>query len=127
MPAFSKKTAVIRACTRVHHAPTEVVMIWRTGQRCHRSRCGLNMGVLGAHVCNNLDAIATTEQRLRTAFRSDVQVELSEEVPDNSESITGVDTRKVVSEFGVRNVTESMVDDGQQADRGRKTRSMSMD
>ena len=29
-----------------------------------------DMEVLGAHVCDNLDAIATTEQRLRTVFRS---------------------------------------------------------
>ena len=80
------------------------------------------MGVLGAHVCNNLDAIATTEQRLRTAFRSDVKIEPPDEVPDNSESITSVDTLKVERKFAVRNVTESMVDDGQQADRGPKTR-----
>ena len=44
------------------------------------------------------------------------------EVPDNSESITSVDTRKVERKFAVRNVTELMVDDGQQVDRGRKTR-----
>ena len=31
-------------------------------------------------------------------------------------------TRKVERKFAVRNVTELMVDDGQQADRGRKTR-----
>ena len=64
----------------------------------------------------------TTEQRSKTAFRPDVQIEPPEEVPDNSEFITSVDTRKVQSEFAVRNVTELIVDDGQQADRGRKTR-----
>ena len=74
------------------------------------------MEALGAHVCDNLDAIA------RTAFRSDVQMEPPEEVPDNSESITSVGTRKVERKFAVRNVTELIVDDGQQADRGRKTR-----
>ena len=31
-------------------------------------------------------------------------------------------TRKVERKFAARNVTELMVDDGQQADRGRKTR-----
>ena len=81
-----------------------------------------DMEALRANVCDNLDAIATTAQHLRTAFRSDVQIEPPEEVPDNSESITSVGTRKVERKFVVRNVTELMVDDGQQADRGRKTR-----
>ena len=44
-----------------------------------------DMEALGAHVRDNLDAIATTVQHLRTAFRSDVQIEPPEEVPDNSE------------------------------------------
>ena len=81
-----------------------------------------DMEVLEAHECDSLDAIATTKQRLRTAFRSDVHVEPPEEVLDNSESITGVGIQKVESKFAVRNVTELMDDDGQQADRGRKTR-----
>ena len=81
-----------------------------------------DMEALGAHVSDNLDAIATTEQHLRTAFRSDVQIELPEEVPDNSESITGVGIQKVENKFIVRKWTELVVDDGQQADRGRKTR-----
>ena len=80
------------------------------------------MEALGAHVCDNLEAIATNVQRLRATFRSYVQVEPPEEVPDNSESITSVDSRKVGREFTVRNVTELVVDAGQQADRGRKTR-----
>ena len=63
-----------------------------------------------------------TEQHSKTAFRSDVRSEPPKEVPDNSEFITSVDTRKVVSEFAVRNVTEPIVDDGQQVDKGRKTR-----
>ena len=50
-----------------------------------------DMEALGAHVCDNLDEIATTVQHLRTAFRSDVQIQPPEEVPDNSESITSVD------------------------------------
>ena len=66
--------------------------------------------------------VATTEQHLRAAFRSDVKFEPPEEVPDNSEFITSVDTRKVESEFAVRNVMELIVDDGQQADESRKTR-----
>ena len=78
-----------------------------------------DMKVSGAHVCDNLDAIATTVQHLRTAFGSHVQIEPPEEVPDNSESITSVDTRKVERKFAVRNVTELIVDDGQQADRQR--------
>ena len=49
--------------------------------------------------------VVTTEQHSRTAFRQDVRVELSEKVPDNSESITSVDVQKVESEFVVRNVT----------------------
>ena len=64
--------------------------------------------------------VATTEQRSKTAFRPDVKIEPSEEVPDNSEFIASADTRKVESEFAVRNVTELTVDDGQHADRGRK-------
>ena len=71
---------------------------------------------------DNLDAIVTTVQHLRTAFRSDVQIDPPEEVPDNSESITSVGSRKVERKFSVRNVTELIVDDGQQAVRGRKTR-----
>ena len=34
-----------------------------------------DMEALGAHVCDNLDAIATTVQHQRTAFRSDVHIE----------------------------------------------------
>ena len=81
-----------------------------------------DMEVLEAHESDNLDVVATTEQHSKTAFRSDVQIEAAEEVPDNSEFITSVDTRKVESDFAVRNVTELIVDDGQQADKGRKTR-----
>ena len=79
-----------------------------------------DMEALGAHVCDNLDAIATIVQHL-TAFRPDVQIEPPEEVPDNSESIKSVGTWKVERKFAVRNLTELIVDDGQQADRGRKT------
>ena len=86
-----------------------------------------DMEALGAHVCDNLDAIATTVQNRRTTFRSDVQIEPPEEVPDNSGSVTSVDTRKVERKFAVGNVTELMVDDGQQADRGRKTRLIDVD
>ena len=78
--------------------------------------------VFEAHESDNLDAVATTEQHSKTAFRSDVQVEPPEEVPENSESITSVDPQKVERRFAVRNVTELMADDGQQTDRGRKTR-----
>ena len=46
------------------------------------------------HESDNLDATATTVQYLRTAFRSSVHFEPPEEVPDNSESITSVGTRK---------------------------------
>ena len=77
---------------------------------------------LKAHESDNLDVVATTEQHSKTAFRSDVQFEPPEEVPDNSEFITRADTRKVESEFAARNVTELIVNDGQQADKGRKTR-----
>ena len=81
-----------------------------------------DMEVLGAHESGNLDVVATNEQHWKTAFRSNVPMERPEEVPGNSEFITSVDTRKVESEFAVRNVTEAIVDDGQQADKGRKTR-----
>ena len=82
-----------------------------------------DMEVLGAHECDKLDGVtAMTEQHPKTAFRSEVKIESPEEVPDNSESITSVDARKVERKFAVRNVTELMVDDGQQADRGRKAR-----
>ena len=77
--------------------------------------------VLEAHESENLDEVATTEQHSKTAFRSDVQVDPPEKVPDNPKSITSVDARKVERKFAVRNVTELMVDDGQQADRGRRT------
>ena len=77
--------------------------------------------VLEALESDNLDVVATTEQHSKTAFRSDVQVEPPEEVPDNSESITTVDTREVERKFAVRNVTELVFHDGQQADECRKT------
>ena len=79
-----------------------------------------DMEVLEARENDNLDVVVTTEQHSKTTFRPDVQVEPSEEVPDNSESITSVDTRKVERKFAVRNVTELIVDDGKQADKGRK-------
>ena len=60
-------------------------------------------------------------------FRSDVQVEPPEEVPAKSESITGVGIQKVERKFAVRNVTELVVDAGQQTDRGRETRSNDVD
>ena len=74
-----------------------------------------------------MDASATTEQHSKTAFRSDVQVKPPEEVPAKSESITGVDIQKVERKFAVRNVTELVVDAGQQTDRGRETRSNDVD
>ena len=43
--------------------------------------------VLEVRENDNSDAIATTEQHSKTAFRSDVQIEPPEEVPDNSEFI----------------------------------------
>ena len=55
--------------------------------------------VLEAHESDNVDVVATTEQCLKTAFRSDVQVEPSEVVPVNSESTTGVGIQKVESKF----------------------------
>ena len=74
-------------------------------------------------MCDTLDAIATTVQHVRTAFRSDAQIEPPEGLPINSKSITSVDTtRKVERKFAVRSVTGLIVDDGQRADRGRKTR-----
>ena len=72
--------------------------------------------VLEALESGNLNVVATTGQHSKTAFRSDVQAEPPEEVPDNSESITSVDTREVE-----RNVTELVVHDGQHADESRKT------
>ena len=83
--------------------------------------------VLEAHGNVNVDVVATTEQRSKTAFRSDVQVEPSEEVPVNSEFITGVGIQKVKRKFAVRNVTELVLDTGQQSDRGRETRSNDVD
>ena len=56
------------------------------------------------------------------SFRSHIQIEPSEEIPHSSESITSVDAQKVESDFAARNVTELIVDDGQQADKCRKTR-----
>ena len=78
--------------------------------------------VLEAHESDNSDAVATTEQHSKTAFRSDVKTEPPEEVPNSSEFFTSIDAQKVESEFAARNVTELIVDDGQQADEGRKTR-----
>ena len=78
--------------------------------------------VLEALESDNLDVVATTEQHSKTAFRSDVKVEPPEKVPDNSDPITSVDTREVERKFAVRNVTELVVHDGQQADESRKTR-----
>ena len=77
---------------------------------------------------DTLDAIATTVQHLRTAFRPDVRIEPPEEVPVNSESITtSVGTLKVERKFAVRNVTELSVDAGHQADRGREKRMNDVD
>ena len=73
-----------------------------------------NLEALGAHVCDNFDAVATTVQHLRTAFRQNVRIEPPEKVPVNSESITSVGVER---KFAVRNVTELIVDD-----RGRETR-----
>ena len=64
--------------------------------------------------------VATTWQRSKTAFRSDVQIEPPEEVPDNSVSITSVDTWEVDRKFAVRNVKGLVVHAGQQADESRK-------
>ena len=91
---------------------------WRTWQRRRRSRCGLTQKALEALENDNLDVVATTEQHSKTTFRSDVQIEPPEEVGDNSESITSVDTREVERKFAVGNVTELVV----QADESRKTR-----
>ena len=116
------KTTVSKACTRVLHPLTEVVTIWRTWQRRRRSRRGLTRRHWKPDENDNLDVIATTEQLSKTAFQSDVQVEPSEEVPDNSESITSADARKIECKFAARNVTELIVENGQQADKGRITR-----
>ena len=53
------------------------------------------------------------KQRSDQMFKSSRQ-----KSPDN----TSVDTLEVESEFAVRNVTELIVDDGYQADKGRKMR-----
>ena len=100
MLAFSTKTTVIGICTRVHHPLTKVVTIWRTWQRRRRSRRGLTQRYWEVRESDNSDAIAMTEQRPKTTFRPDVQVEPPEEVPDNSEFIASVDTvrRKTHSE-----------------------------
>ena len=50
-----------------------------------------DMEVLEAHENDNLDVVVTTVQHSKTALRPDVQVEPSEEVPDNSESITSAE------------------------------------
>ena len=73
--------------------------------------------VLEALESDNLDVVAATEQHSKTAFRSDVQIEPSEEIPNISESLTSIDAQKVESEFAARNVTELIVDDGRQAER----------
>ena len=75
--------------------------------------------VLEALESDNLVVVATTGQHSKTAFRSDVS---SRAVPNNSESITSVDTWEVEREFAVRIVTELLVDDCQQADESLKTR-----
>ena len=61
---------------------------------------------LEAHENDDMDVVAATEQRSKTAFRSEEQIEPSEEIPNSSESIMGVDAQEVKSEFAVRNVTE---------------------
>ena len=67
---------------------------------------------LEAHENDNLAAIATTAQHSKTVLRSDVQVEPLEEVPGNSESITGVGIQEVARKFAVRNMTELVIDVG---------------
>ena len=78
--------------------------------------------VLEALVSDNFGVVATTEEHSKKVFRPDVQIEPPEKVPDNSELIASVFTRKVENEFVVRKVTELIDDGGQQADKGRKTR-----
>ena len=73
--------------------------------------------VLEAHESDNLDVVATTEQHSKTVFRSDIQIEPSEEIPNSPESITSIGAR----EDGER-VRREKRDDGPQADKGRKTR-----
>ena len=68
---------------------------------------------------DNLDVVVTTEQHSKTTIRSDVQIEPPEEVQTTPNPSR---VQKVASEFAARNVTEMIVDDGRQADRGRKTR-----
>ena len=117
MPAFSTKTAVVIACILVHHPPTEGGDDLESMAASPPLQVWFDTEVLEAHESGNLDVVATTEQRSKTAFRSDVQVEPPEEVPDISESITSVDTRKFEREFAVRNVTEF---DGSRRSAGRQ-------
>ena len=77
--------------------------------------------VLEALESDNFCVVATTEEHSKKVFRPDVQIEPPEKVPDNSELIASVFTRKVENEFVVRNVTELIDDGGQQADKGRNT------
>ena len=115
MTAFSTKTAVIS----MYSCPSPTDEGGDDLENMAASsllQARFDMEVLGAHECDNLDVVVTTEQHPKTTFRPDLQVEPSEEFPDNSESIKSVDTRKVDRKFAVRNVTELVVHDGQQAD-----------
>ena len=118
---------MIKACARVNHPRVTEVADLENLAAPSSPQVWFDTEALEAHEIDSLDAIATTEQHSRTAFRSDVQVEPPEEVPVNSESITSGGTRKVESKFAVRNVTELVVDAGQQTDRGRETRSYDVD
>ena len=71
---------------------------------------------------DNLDTDATTVQHSRTTFRPDVEIEPPEEVPVNSDSPTSVGIQKAEGKFAVRDVTELVVDAGQQTDKGREAR-----
>ena len=126
MPAFSTKTAMIRACTRVHHLLTKVVTIWRTWQRHRCSRRGLTWkcwGPMSATIWMWLSQLSSIrKQRSDQMFKSSRQKR-----SQTTRSITSVDTRKVERKFAVRNVTELIVHDGQQADKSRKTRSNDVD
>ena len=124
LASFTKAT-VIKARTRAHHPPIDGGDDDLEDPVALSCQVWFDTEASVAFECDNLDTSATTAQRLRTTFRSDVQIELPEEVPVNSESLTSVGIQKVERKFAVRSVTELTVAAGQQTDKGREARTSS--
>ena len=121
MPVFSTKAAVIRACGRVHHLLTKVGDDLQSMAASSLLQARFDMEVLGAMGAtiwwlSQLSSIR--KQRSDQMFKSSRQ-KRSQTTPNPSRVLI---LGKLSMSFAVRNVTELIVHDGQQADESRKTK-----